>query len=137
MQGWWKPSALRYYGTKPTNSSPSLRRRTARRAARAHQIPRSHNDPMIRYLTAGESHGEALVGIDEGMPAGVPLAAADLDAHLARRWLGVGRGGRAKIESDRVRILSGVRFGRTMGSPIALWLENASHHRDRAGWPET
>ncbi len=92
---------------------------------------------MIRYLTAGESHGEALVGIVEGMPAGVPLAAADLDAHLARRWLGVGRGGRAKIESDRVRILSGVRFGRTMGSPIALWLENASHHRDRAGWPET
>jgi chorismate synthase len=91
---------------------------------------------MIRFLTAGESHGAALVGIVEGMPAGVPLAAADVDEHLARRWLGVGRGGRAKVEADRVEILSGVRFGHTMGSPIALRLPNAAHARDRAGWPE-
>jgi chorismate synthase len=91
---------------------------------------------MLRFLTAGESHGEALVGIVEGCPAGVPLAPSDLDVHLARRWLGFGRGGRAKIEADRVHVYSGVRFGRTMGSPIALLLANAAHARDRAGWPE-
>jgi chorismate synthase len=91
---------------------------------------------MLRYLTAGESHGEALVGIVEGCPAGVPITAADLDEHLARRWLGFGRGGRAKVESDRVRILSGVRFSRTMGSPLALMLPNAAYRKDRAGWPE-
>ncbi len=90
---------------------------------------------MIRYLTAGESHGEALIGIVEGMPAGVPLVSADIDEHLSRRWLGFGRGGRAKIERDKIEILSGVRFGKTMGSPIALRLENASHHLDRSAWP--
>jgi len=90
---------------------------------------------MIRYLTAGESHGAALIGIVEGMPAGVPLTTEDINEHLARRWLGFGRGGRAKIEQDRVEILSGVRFGETMGSPIALGLENASHHKDRSDWP--
>ena len=90
---------------------------------------------MIRYLTAGESHGEALIGIVEGVPAGVPLEAADLDEHLARRWLGFGRGGRAKIEQDRVHIYSGVRFSRTLGSPIALRLDNAAYTRDRSDWP--
>lgn len=92
---------------------------------------------MIRYLTAGESHGEALVGIVEGMPAGVPLTPADLDRHLARRWKGAGRGGRAKVETDAVRVLGGVRFGHTMGSPVALLLANAAYTKDRAGWPET
>jgi chorismate synthase len=92
---------------------------------------------MIRYLTAGESHGEALVGIVEGMPAGVPLTPGDLDEHLARRWLGFGRGGRAKIEQDRVHVYSGVRFSHTLGSPIALRLDNAAYRKDRAGWPET
>ena len=92
---------------------------------------------MIRYLTAGESHGEALVGIVEGMPAGVPLTASAIDEHLARRWLGFGRGGRAKIEQDRVHVYSGVRFSRTLGSPIALRLDNAAYRKDRAGWPET
>lgn len=90
---------------------------------------------MLRYLTAGESHGEALVGILEGLPAGVPLLEADLNEHLARRWLGYGRGGRAKFETDLVHIYSGVRFSRSMGSPIALQLENAAYHRDRADWP--
>ncbi len=90
---------------------------------------------MIRYLTAGESHGEALVGIVEGMPAGVPLTAADLNEHLARRWLGFGRGGRAKFERDQVHIYSGVRFSETMGSPIALRLDNAAYTKDRSGWP--
>lgn len=92
--------------------------------------------PMPRYLTAGESHGEALTGIVEGFPAGIPLTAETIDRHLARRWLGFGRGGRAKFETDRVRILSGVRFSRTMGSPIALHLTNEAYHRDRSGWPE-
>lgn len=91
---------------------------------------------MIRYLTAGESHGEALVGIVEGVPAGVPLTAEDINHHLARRWLGFGRGGRAKFETDRVHIYSGIRFSRTMGSPIALALENEAYKRDRSGWPE-
>ena len=90
----------------------------------------------LRYLTAGESHGEALVGIVEGMPAGVPLVPADLDEHLGRRWLGFGRGGRAKVERDRVRVLGGVRFSHTMGSPVALLLPNAAYEKDRAGWPE-
>ena len=75
---------------------------------------------MIRYLTAGESHGEALIGIVEGVPAGVPLTAEDINRHLARRWLGFGRGGRAKFERDLVHFYSGVRFSKTMGSPIVL-----------------
>ena len=90
----------------------------------------------LRYLTAGESHGEALVGIVEGMPAGVPLTPSDLDEHLARRWLGYGRGGRAKVERDQVRVLGGVRFSHTMGSPVALLLPNAAYEKDRTGWPE-
>lgn len=91
---------------------------------------------MVRYLTAGESHGEALIGIVEGMPAGLPLTAADINHHLARRWLGFGRGGRAKIEQDQIHIYSGIRFSKTMGSPIALRLDNAAYTKDRSGWPE-
>lgn len=90
---------------------------------------------MIRYFTAGESHGEALIGIVEGMPAGVPITAEDLNEHTRRRWLGFGRGGRAKIETDQVHIYSGLRFSKTMGSPIALKLENTSYHKDKANWP--
>ena len=91
----------------------------------------------LRYLTAGESHGPSLVGIVEGMPAGVPITPSDLDEHLARRWLGFGRGGRAKVERDRITVLGGVRFSHTMGSPVALLLPNAAYEKDRAGWPET
>ena len=91
---------------------------------------------MIRYLTAGESHGEALIGIVEGMPAGVPVTPEDINHHLARRWLGYGRGGRSKFERDKVHIYSGVRFSETMGSPIALRLDNAAYTKDRSGWPE-
>jgi chorismate synthase len=91
---------------------------------------------MIRYLTAGESHGEALVGVVEGMPAGVPLTAGDLNEHLARRWLGYGRGGRSKIERDRVHLYSGVRFSETLGSPVGLRLDNGAYEKDRAGWPQ-
>lgn len=85
---------------------------------------------MIRFTTAGESHGRALVAIVEGVPAGLPLSAADVDADLARRMQGHGRGGRMRIEADRAQILSGVRLGETMGSPIALLIEN----RDFENW---
>ena len=91
---------------------------------------------MIRYLTAGESHGEALIGVVEGAPAKLPLTADDINEHLARRWLGYGRGGRSKIENDRVHIYSGVRFSKTLGSPISFQLQNAAYKKDRAGWPE-
>jgi chorismate synthase len=91
---------------------------------------------MIRYLTAGESHGEALIGIVEGVPAGLSLTADDINIHLRRRWLGFGRGGRAKIEADQVHIYSGIRFSTTMGSPIALRIDNAAYQNDKAGWPE-
>src|SRR5262245_22617264 len=85
---------------------------------------------MLRFLTSGESHGPALVAILDGMPAGLPLLALVIDAELKRRQHGYGRGGRMKIEQDRVSILSGVRHGRTIGSPIALQIAN----RDWANW---
>lgn len=84
----------------------------------------------LRWSTAGESHGPELVALLEGIPAGLPLLAADVDADLARRQRGYGRGGRMKIETDRVRLVAGVRGGETLGSPIALVVEN----RDHASW---
>ncbi len=90
---------------------------------------------MLRYLTAGESHGEALIGIVEGMPAGTPVTAGYIDRQLARRWQGYGRGGRAKFEQDAVHIYSGVRFSKSIGSPIALRVDNAAFKRDKSGWP--
>lgn len=81
----------------------------------------------LRFLTAGESHGPELVAILEGFPAGVPLVAADVDADLARRQRGYGRGGRMKIEQDRVRITGGVRGGETLGGPIAMVIANRDH----------
>src|SRR4051812_10941741 len=80
---------------------------------------------ILRYLTAGESHGRGLSGILEGMPAGLELTAEYIDAQLARRQKGHGRGGRMKIETDRAEILAGVRHGRTIGSPLALLVWNA------------
>lgn len=79
---------------------------------------------MLRLLTAGESHGKGLVGILEGMPAGVPITPKELAGELARRRLGHGRSGRQKIEADRIEIVSGVRHGRTLGSPIAVTIPN-------------
>ena len=86
----------------------------------------------LRLLTAGESHGPAEVCVVAGVPAGVELLAGDIDADLARRQRGYGRGGRMRIEHDSVRILSGVRYGRTLGSPIALVVDNADHENWRA-----
>jgi chorismate synthase len=86
----------------------------------------------LRFTTAGESHGPGLVAVLEGLPAGLDLEPDDIDADLARRQLGHGRGGRMKIESDRAIVRSGIRHGRTLGSPIALLIEN----RDYANWEE-
>jgi chorismate synthase len=85
---------------------------------------------MLRFTTAGESHGQALVSVLEGMPAGLPLLAAHVDADLARRQQGYGRGRRMQIERDTAELLSGVRAGETIGSPIAMMIRN----RDWANW---
>jgi chorismate synthase len=87
---------------------------------------------MLRYLTAGESHGPALVTLVEGLPAGVPVDIAAIDRDLARRQSGYGRGGRMKIEKDQARVLSGIRHGKTLGSPVTLMVEN----RDWVNWTE-
>lgn len=85
---------------------------------------------MMRYLTAGESHGPALCAIIEGLPANLLLEPEKINADLARRQQGYGRGGRMKIEKDCVEVLSGLRFGRTLGSPLALRIIN----RDFENW---
>jgi chorismate synthase len=87
---------------------------------------------MLRFTTAGESHGQALVSILEGMPAGVPLLASDVDVELGRRQQGYGRGRRMQIERDAVELLSGIRAGETLGGPIAMLIRN----RDWANWQE-
>jgi chorismate synthase len=79
---------------------------------------------VFKMLTAGESHGRALVAVLEGMPSGVPIDKEKIDLQMKRRQAGFGRGGRMKIECDEVSILSGIRFGKTLGSPIAMLLEN-------------
>src|SRR6202041_1942154 len=86
----------------------------------------------IRLITAGESHGPGLTCIVEGLPAGLELRPADLNADMARRQLGHGRGGRMKIERDAAEVTAGVRHGRTLGGPIALQVAN----RDYANWEE-
>jgi len=80
---------------------------------------------MLRFTTAGESHGPALVSILEGLPAGVPVTAADIDVELARRQQGYGRGRRMQIETDRIEFLAGVRAGETLGSPVAMLIRNS------------
>src|ERR1700735_5915666 len=85
---------------------------------------------MLRFVTAGESHGQALVSWISGLPAGVPVDLAFVDRELHRRQLGFGRGGRQRIEKDRADVLAGVRHGRTIGAPIAIRIEN----RDWPNW---
>ena len=84
---------------------------------------------MVRWLTAGESHGPALVTIAEGLPAGIEVGSAEIADDLARRRLGAGRGARMKFERDEVRILGGIRHGRTLGGPVAIEVGNAE-------WPK-
>ena len=89
---------------------------------------------MLRFLTAGESHGPALVVIVEGLPAGLPIATEAIQAELARRRLGYGRGPRMRFEQDEVTILGGVRHGRTLGSPVAVQIANSEWTRDPDKW---
>src|SRR3712207_6551903 len=89
-------------------------------------------DRMLRFTTAGESHGPALVSILEGVPAGLQPRAEQVDGELARRQQGYGRGRRMQIERDAVEFLSGVRAGETIGSPIAMLIRN----RDWDNWRE-
>jgi chorismate synthase len=86
----------------------------------------------MRYLTAGESHGRAITAILEGIPANLEITKEDIDRELARRQGGYGRGGRMKIETDKANVLSGIRGGKTLGSPITLQIEN----RDWINWKE-
>ncbi len=87
----------------------------------------------FRFLTAGESHGEALTAVIDGVPAGLPLTEGQLNEDLGRRQRGYGRGGRMKIERDQAHISSGVRWGMTLGSPITLTIQN----RDWENWKHT
>ena len=84
---------------------------------------------MLRFLTAGESHGQGLVVILEGLPAGLPITVEQVQAELARRRLGFGRGPRMRFEEDRLTLIGGVRHGRTLGSPIAIEIANTE-------WPK-
>ena len=88
---------------------------------------------MLRFLTAGESHGQALVATVEGLPAGLPIDQDALARDLRRRQLGYGRGRRMQIEMDTAEILSGVRKGHTLGSPVAMLIRN----RDWKNWQQT
>ncbi len=87
---------------------------------------------MIRFFTAGESHGPGLTGVIEGLPAGLEVGGEDLASDMARRKMGYGRGGRMAIETDAVRFVSGVRKGRTLGGPVTVWIEN----RDFRNWEQ-
>ena len=84
---------------------------------------------MLRYLTAGESHGQALVVIIEGLPAGLHLTVDDIEPELARRRLGYGRGPRQRFEQDELTLVGGVRHGRTLGSPLAIEIKNSEWFR--------
>jgi chorismate synthase len=84
---------------------------------------------VLRYLTAGESHGRALTVIVEGLPAGLPILAEHVESELARRRLGYGRGPRQRFEEDRVTLVGGVRHGRTLGSPVSIEIQNSEWFR--------
>src|SRR5215469_1269799 len=87
---------------------------------------------MLRFETAGESHGECLVATVAGLPAGIPISLAAVDRELWRRQQGYGRGGRMKIETDRAEIVAGVRHSHTIGSPVGILIRN----RDWQNWTE-
>src|ERR1043165_1163575 len=96
---------------------------------------------MLRFLTAGESHGQALVVIVEGLPAGLPVTVEDVQAELGRRRLGYGRGPRMRFEQDDVTLLGGIRHGRTLGSPVAIeignteWTKSDRWHQEMSAAP--
>src|SRR6476619_1805042 len=86
----------------------------------------------FRFTTSGESHGPGLTAVVEGLPAGLEVSPDDLNTDMARRQLGHGRGGRMKIEKDSAEVTAGIRHGRTLGSPVAMWIVN----RDYQNWVE-
>src|SRR2546422_1666437 len=88
---------------------------------------------MFDFVTAGESHGKSLVAVISGLPLGLEIDFDSINRDLRRRQSGYGRGGRMKIESDHINVVSGVRFGKTIGSPVAVIIEN----RDWANWQES
>src|SRR5437868_15218410 len=96
---------------------------------------------MLRFLTAGESHGKGLVVIVEGLPAGLPVTAEQIQSELARRRLGYGRGPRMRFEQDEVTLLGGIRHGRTLGSPVAIevgnseWVKSDKWHEEMSPAP--
>src|SRR3954463_8783592 len=96
---------------------------------------------MLRYLTAGESHGKALVVVVEGLPAGLPIVVEQIQDELARRRLGSGRGPRMRFEQDEVTLVGGVRHGRTLGSPVAIeignseWVKSDKWHEEMSPAP--
>jgi chorismate synthase len=91
---------------------------------------------VLRFLTAGESHGKALVVVVEGLPAGLAVSVDDVDSELARRRLGYGRGPRMRFEKDAVTLVGGVRHGRTLGSPVAIEVANTEWERDPGKWQQ-
>ena len=82
---------------------------------------------MIRFLTAGESHGKGLIVVLEGFPANIPISIAEINLELSRRQQGYGRGGRMMIEKDQIEVFSGVRKGLSLGSPIAMFVKNSDY----------
>ena len=88
---------------------------------------------MLRYLTAGESHGPALTVVVEGLPAGLPITVEQIGDELARRRLGFGRGPRMRFERDDVELLGGIRHGRTLGSPVSIVIHNTGLEADLGG----
>src|SRR5687767_1051033 len=89
---------------------------------------------MLRFLTAGESHGRALVVVVEGLPAGLAVDVEAIASELARRRLGYGRGPRMRFEQDELTLVGGVRHGRTLGSPVAIEIGNTEWDRDPDKW---
>ena len=87
---------------------------------------------MLRYLTAGESHGPAITAILEGLPAGLDVSAEDINIDLKRRQGGYGRGRRMQIETDQIEIIGGIRHGKTMGGPVSLLV----HNQDWKNWTD-
>src|ERR1700756_1633338 len=106
--------------TAPRHSDPGVQSRARPARISAGKTRRGRMTTVLRWTTAGESHGRALVAMLEGMVAGGPVTSEDIGAQLKRRRLGYGRGARMKFEQDQVTVLAGVRHGLTLGGPIAV-----------------
>ena len=124
-----REAALAELAARARPSSLSPARADPARTDPARSGPRRYDSRMLRYLTAGESHGQALVVIVEGLPAGLPITEEEVASELARRRLGYGRGPRQRFEADELTLVGGVRHGRTLGSPVAIEIKNSEWFR--------